>query len=291
VYKKLQTDKLFVENTDLLTAHVPPVTESPADDAVVKNIVGRLASTSVVKTAMTMSLNAIHRAAGMEVPYKPAPPKTKGPKNISKAKDTVSQSTKLPKLAARRSESPDDGHPIDPLTLLNLIEKGNQHPDSELSEDDSQISDEGYLSRQSPPTKQQTKQPRLPALSTGYILPSDSDSDPDQEYASFAPLKKERKNRRGQRERQAIWLKKYGGGANHLNPELKAQNSAKSKPQGERKTQSGVACQVKEGVVVSVEPVAKKVNDPHPSWVAKQKLREQQQAVIHSAKAKKIVFD
>lgn len=49
-----------------------------------------------------------------------------------------------------------------------------------------------------------------------------------------------------------------------------------------------------EASVAPVEAVAApppKVNDPHPSWVAKQKLREQQQAVMHSAKAKKIVFD
>ena len=287
MYKKLQTDELFIGNPDLLSEHSPPVTEASSEDAVIKNIVGRLASTAAVKTTMTISLNAIHRAAGMEVPYEQAQSKLKGQKPLS---TTAPQSSKSQKSAPQRSESPaDDGRPIDPLALLNLIEKGNPVSDSEFSEHDSQISDEGQPRPISPPSKP-LKQSRLPALSTGYILPSDSESDPDQEYASFAPLKKERKNRRGQRERQAIWLKKYGSAAKHLHPELK-QSTSKSEDTKDKKTRRGVGGEPREAVETAIEPPAKKVNDPHPSWVAKQKLREQQQAVMHSAKAKKIVFD
>ena len=292
MYKKLQADELFIGNPDLLSEHSPPVMEVSSDDAVIKNIVGRLASTAAVKTTMTISLNAIHRAAGMEVPYEQAQSKPKGQKPLSStAKNTAPQSSKSQKSAPQRSESPaDDGRPIDPLALLTLIEKGNPPSDSEFSEHDSQISDEDQPRPTSPPSKP-SKQSRLPALSTGYILHSDSESDPDQEYASFAPLKKERKNRRGQRERQAIWLKKYGSAAKHLHPELKQQSTSKSEDTKEKKTRRGVGGEPREPVATAIEPPAKKVNDPHPSWVAKQKLREQQQAVMHSAKAQKIVFD
>ena len=217
-----------MENPDMLISYEPPVRESSADEAVIKNIVGRLASTAVVKSTMTMLINAIHRAAGMEVPYERGPSKNKPSKTSTKAKDNISQGPKIqepPPQQTRRSESPNDGQDIDPIALLNLIEQGNQNPEPS---DDETISDTEHLSPQRHPSKPQ-KQVRLPALSTGYILPSDSDSDPDQEYRSFAPLKKERKNRRGQRERQAIWLKKYGSAAKHLNPELKEERMAKIK--------------------------------------------------------------
>ncbi|ORY29535.1 Bud-site selection protein [Naematelia encephala] len=58
----------------------------------------------------------------------------------------------------------------------------------------------------------------LPTLSAGFTLGSD-DSDPDLEYdpdGIIGTSKPERKNRRGQRARQAIWEKKYGRGAKHV---------------------------------------------------------------------------
>ena len=290
MYKKLLTDKLFVENPDLLISYEPPVMESSADEAVIKNIVGRLASTAVVKSAMTMLINAIHRAAGMEVPYERAPSKNKPSKTSTKAKYNISQASRIIEPTpqqTRRSESPDGGQDIDPIALLNLIEHGNKNPEPS---DDETISYNEHLSPQRHPSKPQ-KQVRLPALSTGYILPSDSDSDPDQEYRTFAPLKKERKNRRGQRERQAIWLKKYGSAARHLNPGLKQERMAKIKEKAERKAQKSGGGETKETIVDPVPVVPKKVNDPHPSWVAKQKLREQQQAVMNSVRATKIVFE
>lgn len=292
VYKKLLTEKLFMENPELLSSHEPSLMESSVDEGVVKNIVGRLASTAAVKSTMTTLLNAIHRAAGIEVPYEPAPSKTKGLKTSTKANDNIPQISKIQNQVvqpSQRSESPDNSQEIDPIALLNLIEKGNQNPEPS---DDDLISD-GEAQSPQPPTSKPQRQVRLPALSTGYILPSDSDSDPDQEYRTFAPLKKERKNRRGQRERQAIWLKKYGGAARHLHPELKQQNLVKVTEKAERKAKKDDGSGNKETSILEPVPVMppRKVNDPHPSWVAKQKLREQQKAVIHSAKATKIVFN
>ncbi|KAK8210632.1 Bud-site selection protein [Phyllosticta capitalensis] len=69
-----------------------------------------------------------------------------------------------------------------------------------------------------------TKSTFIPSLSAvGYISGSDSDaSDPEDVDERVAPL---RKNRRGQRARQAIWEKKYGEKAAHVQ---KAQHKAKT---------------------------------------------------------------
>jgi len=123
-------------------------------------------------------------------------------------------------------------------------------------------------------------------LSTGYI-PADDLSDPDEEIKSFAPLAKPRKNRRGQRERRGIWLKKYGADARHLHPELKADRTKDAKKTGLKKSADGV----EEGAPTEEAPTKKAPQELHPSWVAKQKLREQQKAIMTAKKPQKIVFD
>ncbi|KZT60328.1 Bud-site selection protein [Calocera cornea HHB12733] len=52
----------------------------------------------------------------------------------------------------------------------------------------------------------------LPALNVGFVAGSDSDYDEEAEDVDGP----ERKNRRGQRARKAIWEKKYGKNANHI---------------------------------------------------------------------------
>ncbi|GAW05739.1 Bud-site selection protein [Lentinula edodes] len=56
----------------------------------------------------------------------------------------------------------------------------------------------------------------LPTLSAGFVRGSDSDwSDKEEDAADFG----QKKNRRGQRARRAIWEKKYGKNANHKKKE------------------------------------------------------------------------
>ena len=145
-----------------------------------------------------------------------------------------------------------------------------------------------------PPETAPKVRPVLPALSTGYIPASDSESDPDEELNSFLPTGKIRKNRRGQRARQAIWLKKYGSNARHLHPELETAQSTNTSGRNKKRLET-VALTAKLDVVNEVRTTTtqevKKVGDPHPSWTAKQNLREQQKTLLSSVKPQKIVFD
>ncbi|KAL2162250.1 hypothetical protein VTH06DRAFT_7163 [Thermothelomyces fergusii] len=157
----------------------------------------------------------------------------------------------------------------------------------------------------------------LPTLMGGYISGSESASDID-----VAPR---RKNRRGQRARQAIWEKKYGDKARHLqkaangrdagwdpkrgavdgeskpwkrgirNPLLekdktKASGAGETKPADEKKQPNN------EKKLPSNErkkPAQRKRDDTgplHPSWEAKRKAKEKQQ-LSAPFQGKKIVFD
>ena len=287
VHKSLLADKLFVENPHLLQA--PPSMDGIADDGITKNLVGRLKSATTVKSAMTTAINAIHRAAGMEVPYERSIPPRKQQKHTTKDTDQ-------PRISITPAPRDTDNSRISITPASRSTSRQPTHSPGFIRSDapvpESDDDHEGFnlelstikSSSASPePPKRSTF---LPALSTGYIQASDS-SDPDEEYNSFAPLKKERKNRRGQQARQAIWLKKYGKNARHLHPELKIPPPKEAKPTTTRENNSTSvdASNIVTGVV------EKKVNDPHPSWIAKQKQREQQKTMMSSIKPQKIVFD
>jgi hypothetical protein len=255
--------------------HPPPKVESV--EGITKNLLGRLNSASAVKTAMSNVINAIHRAAGMEVPYERSFPTTRQQKfpvnNLDRPRmETTPFSTATPRQA---THSP------------GFIRSDAPVPESDIaSEEEASDLELSTIKSQSRSPQLPKRTTFLPSLSTGYIPASDS-SDPDEEYNSFTPLKKIRKNRRGQRERQTIWLKKYGSNARHLHPELKKTNTPEEKNIREEEGQDG-----HNTIESPTAPEAtKKVNDPHPSWIAKQKLRDQQKAMMSSAKPQKIVFD
>ncbi|GAA5956617.1 hypothetical protein JCM3765_003501 [Sporobolomyces pararoseus] len=72
--------------------------------------------------------------------------------------------------------------------------------------------------REIPTHKPVTSSAFLPTLASGYVSYSDSDGE-DAKWVKAAEKeskKGERKNRRGQRARQAIWEKKYGNAAAHV---------------------------------------------------------------------------
>jgi hypothetical protein len=235
---------------------------------------------------MTMNMNKIHRAAGFDVPIdhpSPTSKRSKPPPKTQKQPETSPASTS-PTLKS-----------ISPTPFYDFTRSDAPVPESDTEEgdeeeeddDDDEEEEDEALSISPRPTK---KRALLPALSTGYIPASNSDSDPDEEYKSFAPLKKIRKNKRGQRARQAIWEKKYGRAARHLNPDPQEKEIPRSKKPRER-GREGKSRDEKPSSVEVVETVVKKVNDPHPSWVAKQRLREQQKAMATAIKPQKILFD
>ena len=143
----------------------------------------------------------------------------------------------------------------------------------------------------------------LPSLHTGFI-PGDDWSDAEADYADTGgkgPAKSQRKNRRGQRERRAIWEKKYGRHANHLKLREKEPRKAREHRVPDRPTKRPKPMQApppKQPRTQDphppsssrVKPAPPPSNAPlHPSWIAKQRAKEAQ----HAAKPQgtKVVFD
>ena len=143
----------------------------------------------------------------------------------------------------------------------------------------------------------------LPSLHTGFI-PGDDWSDAEADYADTGgkgPAKSQRKNRRGQRERRAIWEKKYGRHANHLKLREKEPRKAREHRAPDRPTKRPKPMQApppKQPRTQDphppsssrVKPAPPPSNAPlHPSWIAKQRAKEAQ----HAAKPQgtKVVFD
>ncbi|KAL1410229.1 putative ATP-dependent helicase IRC3 [Vanrija albida] len=153
----------------------------------------------------------------------------------------------------------------------------------------------------------------LPSLASGFAPAGDGDSDPDMDYdpnGIFGSKTAPRKNRRGQRARQAIWEKKYGKGANHVVKQREEEEKRKRGPQGQKRDSgwggrgaagagpgaAGVApapaapSAARPAVPAAPKPAAAKPDEKslHPSWEAA-RLRKQREA--QGAKATKIVFD
>ncbi|KAF5389169.1 hypothetical protein D9757_003528 [Collybiopsis confluens] len=144
----------------------------------------------------------------------------------------------------------------------------------------------------------------LPSLSTGFIRGSDSDwSDNDDQAAEIG----QRKNRRGQRARRVIWEKKYGKNANHKKKEAALAEADRGRtrwPSGtrsaDRPLNKGItqkppggelAAHWKPQRVQQPAPVAKQETRPlHPSWEAKKRLSEKQNAAILPPAGRKIKF-
>ena len=143
----------------------------------------------------------------------------------------------------------------------------------------------------------------LPSLHTGFI-PGDDWSDAEAYYADTGgkgPAKSQRKNRRGQRERRAIWEKKYGRHANHLKLREKEPRKAREHRAPDRPTKRPKPMQASPPrqprtqdphppSSSRVKPAPPPSNAPlHPSWIAKQRAKEAQ----HAAKPQgtKVVFD
>jgi hypothetical protein len=143
----------------------------------------------------------------------------------------------------------------------------------------------------------------LPSLMGGYISGSESDAS-DIDVAPAA-----RKNRRGQRARQAIWEKKFKAQAKHLSQEKAGRDSGWDLKRGatdgsertpwkrgiktpfERRHDGGREEQEHAAESSRPRPPTKKDDEGplHPSWEARKKAKEAQQTAAFSGK--KITFD
>ncbi|OWZ26423.1 hypothetical protein C356_06975 [Cryptococcus neoformans c45] len=160
----------------------------------------------------------------------------------------------------------------------------------------------------------------LPSLSVGFTRGDDSDSDPDLDddpngIAGKQPVV--RKNRRGQRARQAIWEKKYGKNAKHVvkaheEEKIQAQKAKEKAGAKGRTRDSGWGARSGKAIgpaVASASPhtaamshTQKVYSEPkqsqteqkkslHPSWEAAKLRKQKMGAVQTEVKAQKIVFD
>ncbi|KAJ6508814.1 Bud-site selection protein [Mycena sanguinolenta] len=143
----------------------------------------------------------------------------------------------------------------------------------------------------------------LPSLAVGYVRGGSDDSDVEDADAGGG----ERKNRRGQRARQAIWEKKYGRGANHKKKEAAAAAAERAEQKAkwearQAKREAAAAGRVqdggwagrnaKTGTGVGGPAGAAKEKGLHPSWAAKKALKEKMAmggGVV--PQGKKIVFE
>ncbi|KAJ3775518.1 Bud-site selection protein [Lentinula raphanica] len=156
----------------------------------------------------------------------------------------------------------------------------------------------------------------LPTLSVGFIRGSDSDWSDNEDNAAAESGQK--KNRRGQRARRAIWEKKFGKNANHKKKEA-AMNAASENERGRKRwpssntssgrppNQAGHSRKVQSGEGFTrptqqdsgwsqkalPPPSSAQSHDSrplHPSWEAKRKLHERQSAAILPPPGRKIKF-
>ncbi|GAM89813.1 hypothetical protein ANO11243_078520 [Dothideomycetidae sp. 11243] len=164
-----------------------------------------------------------------------------------------------------------------------------------------------------PPPKRPTTSAFIPSLTSGYIS-GGSDSDPDAEFDDLLGdgADKPKKNRRGQRARQAIWEKKFGQEAKHVKTEAKgsrnegwdAKRGATDSRRGAGRGRGGGrgprgrsnAAAGAPGAAIAEQKKAPVHRDDegalHPSWAAAKKRKE---AAMSSGPTKfagkKISFD
>jgi hypothetical protein len=136
----------------------------------------------------------------------------------------------------------------------------------------------------------------LPSLTMAAYW-SGSESEPSDIEEELAP----RKNRRGQKARQAIWERKHGVTAKHLvNPKKTSKNDGWDAKRGavssedrfnRRSREKKDSHSVETSVAPKKPPPGKKDDEGplHPSWEAAKKAKEQK--VIPKFQGKKITFD
>ncbi|KAF8537283.1 Bud-site selection protein [Trichophaea hybrida] len=144
-----------------------------------------------------------------------------------------------------------------------------------------------------PPQKEKEKKPKapvatshfLPSLMCGYVSGRDSDPDADwykkQGKKRGPPEKKERKNRMGQQARRALWERKFGKRANHVQKEEQEEREKRERKEAKASKRAAAGEKTQEGPL-------------HPSWEAARKAKEKQAqvaAALMKPQGKKITFD
>ncbi|DAA74283.1 TPA_exp: putative Cellular morphogenesis protein (Bud22) [Trichophyton benhamiae CBS 112371] len=216
-------------------------------------------------------------------------------------------------LVASGSENGDGSDYGDNNKTRPASARYNPMDDMSLSPTSSDTSDESDVittKSSKPKQKSTTATTFLPTLMGGYW--SGSESEPEQDYTSAIP---ERKNRMGQQARRKLWEKKYGSNARHIQKQAKEQAQGKNRDSGwdlrrgatteedtrgrygrnkirggQRKEATGSNTAQVQAVQPTPKPAPPNNNKPlHPSWQAA--IKRKQSKAQTSFQGKKVVFD
>ncbi|KAF2719230.1 Bud-site selection protein [Polychaeton citri CBS 116435] len=347
LYKTLIKIKAIAESKDLPpSVLVPP---RKRDDAASLNVNARLLNSNPVRNALSPVLQEMQRVLGIEIPDSAGPKKRLRKKDFEEAAqkssheggdavDTYSEE-EVRELGLGGSDTEDDfagfddrlassedgssvgGSDIDIADLERQLELegislgGSTKTKSQTYDHTADLSlseEESYVPSSSPEpqksakaVKAPTKSNFLPSLSLGGYISGGSDSEIE-DIDAIAP----KKNRRGQRERQKIWEKKYGTKAKHLDGQKKEDRNAgwdskrgatsggdrkgkwndkrKAGGRGARGEQSATGAN---DAPVKERKATKDDEGPlHPSWQAK-KLAKERASAPAKFEGKKITFD
>lgn len=303
--------------------NAPVITFYKNASAAMLNVVSRLCGTAAVKTAGENMVQAVKYAAKVERKetaseiarrkHEEKKQRRKEAKLERKESEEYSQYDTM--IAASSDESDDEMGGVaasedDEETqeqeegILGTSSAHDKHKDAES---DSDGGDDFFVfpdedEEQSPKKKHKVEDEdeskyNLPALATGYFsggsddedmedAPRDRGYDMDNDRVVKAATT-QRKNRRGQQARRAIYEKKYGKNANHLKKEQEIKKSKWQERQAEfekreaRRKELGIERPAQKKL-----PELPEKKPLHPSWEAKKKLKASPVAF----QGKKVVF-
>ena len=317
-------------------------------DAARANVVARLCNSTPVRTTIVRILRTAREILGAEEPSQGKQKKsravdyevsTASEKNkteedhngsvfaenkaqIHESRDELEESDSSSKLhqlySARLAQTSDD----DEEDIVSIHEHRQAHPRSvSISSDASGSSSTGKPSRsRTQPRPKSTSTTFLPSLTLGgYVSGSDSNSVLSDDEVAAEQLQGQRKNRRGQQARRAIWERKFGKNAKHLREgkgkvgDLRskgwdpkrgavATDERNGKDKGWKRTTTerrGRGPQITGANSEAVKPrdrggkekKEKEKGPLHPSWEAAKKRKEQKSGVGVAFIGKKVVFD
>ncbi|KEQ95178.1 hypothetical protein AUEXF2481DRAFT_239678 [Aureobasidium subglaciale EXF-2481] len=328
LHKSLIKFKAVAESPDLPKAVLAP--PPPISDISKANVIARLCNSNPVKEALPPLLKDIQKALGVEVKDVKEGKKRLRAKDIEKQKQEEQAKTQPPKSSRHAAEpesgdismgEPNDESDIEQRTKRKQIpESTGNGSDDEFAEFDDRLAgssdseDEAQTSPSRSPSPESDAPPvRATKAGTSAFVPSLtmggywSGSESEAEDFEDGPPKK---NRRGQRARQAIAEKKFGKSAKHLQNQEKANKSDRNSgwdakrgatdrtgPRGARGAPRGRFERPGQDRGVrgdAAEPPKKKHRDDqgpiHPSWEAAKKAKEAKK-VTAVFEGKKISFD
>lgn len=290
----------------------PVITFYKSASPALLNVVSRICSTAAVKAASENMVTAVKYAAKVErketaseIAKRKHQEKKERRKKAKAEYEELQEYSQYENQIAASSDESDEEDEEEGEGILGTTRVPHTNADeengSEAEDDFFVFPDEEEIEKSSQKRKQEEKDEEekynLPALATGYFsggsddeemedAPRDRGYDMDNDRVVKAATT-ERKNRRGQRARRAIFEAKYGKNANHLKKEREEKKAKWVERQAEfekreaRRKELGIERPAQRNL-----PELPDKKPLHPSWEAKKKLK----ATPVKFEGKKVVF-